>query len=205
MGICFPRRICWFSIFLVVQKQFAWKIDLTYLGFWCCRKREKHFLGILVGLQRTSRPLLWWLQHLQNWRHLQKRASVSVPMVGQTAGVTFSGGTIPVPFLHSWSAQGCRHVSGRSWAWAWVGREQMCFHPPQPLLDRAHWTSSQESPEETKRTIFLSHFRPLWHAPNPTFGLRYWHKRLKNFRGSRSNFHRERTKLCIIMTLHSIV
>lgn len=96
MGICFPRRICWFSIFLVVQKKFAWKIDLTYLGFWCCRKRAKHFLGILVGLQRTSRPLLWWLQHLQSW-HLQKRASASVPMVGQTAGVTFSGGTIPVP------------------------------------------------------------------------------------------------------------
>lgn len=54
MGICFPRRICWFSIFLVVQKQFAWKIDLTYLGFWCFRKREKHILGYLWGFKEPA-------------------------------------------------------------------------------------------------------------------------------------------------------
>lgn len=142
---------------------------------------------------------------------LANQANISDPMVGQTAGVTFSGGTNADPFLHSWSAQGCRHMSGRNWVWAWVGRDQTYFHPPQPLLDRTHWTYSHKSPEAIRGTIPLSHFRPPQHTPIPTvlqdleFGLKYCHKQLKNFWASRSNFHRRRTKLCIIMTLHSIV
>lgn len=146
MGICFPRRICWFSIFLVVKNNLHGKL-FYLLVLLMLQKEGKTYLGILEGLQRASSPLLWWLQHLQSWQHLQKQARVSVSVVGQTAGVTSSGGTNPGPFLQSWLAQGCRHTSGRSWAWARVGRQQRCFHPPQPLLDCTHWTSSQESPE----------------------------------------------------------
>lgn len=120
------------------------------LGLLMLQKEGKTYLGILEGLQRASSPLLWWLQHLQSWQHLQKQARAAVPMVGQTAGIIFSGGTNPGPFLPSWSAQGCRHVSGRSWAWEWVGGEQRCFHSPQPLLDCTHRTSSQENPEEIR-------------------------------------------------------
>lgn len=90
------------------------------------QKEGKTYLGILVGLQRDSSSLLWCLHHLQSWQHLQKQASASVPMVGQTAGVTFSGGTNPGPFFHSWSAQGCRHMSGRNMG---MGRERTNVFP----------------------------------------------------------------------------
>lgn len=166
MGICFPRRICWFSIFLVVQKQFAWKIDLTYLGFWCCGKKDIFWDS--CGASKSQQSFAVMTAAFAELTALANQASISDPMVGQTAGVTFSGGTNADPFLHSWSAQGCRHVSGRNWVWAWVGRDQTCFHPPQPLLDRTHWTYSHESPEAIRGTIPLSHFRPPQHTPIPT-------------------------------------
>lgn len=141
MGICFPWRICWFSIFLVVQKQFAWKIDLTYLCFWCCRKREKHIWGSLWGFKETavlycdacticrvdsickSRQVPqfpWWDKQQES--RFQEELTLAL---SSTAGQPRAAGTTCLEGI-----------------WAWVGREQMCFHPSQPLLDRKHWTCS---------------------------------------------------------------
>lgn len=173
------------------------------------QKEGKTYLGILVGLQRDSSSLLWCLHHLQSWQHLQKQASASVPMVGQTAGVTFSGGTNPGPFFHSWSAQGCRHMSGRNIG---MGRERTNVFPS---ISAPAWLYTLNmQPEESwgnQRDNSPSHFRPPWHTPTPIvlqdlgFELKYWHKPLKNFRASRSNFHGKRKKLRVTTTLHRIV
>lgn len=135
------------------------------------QKEGKTYLGILEGLQRASSPLLWWLQHLQSWQHLQNRQGPQFLWWDKQQESRLQEELILALSCRAGQprAAGTR-LEGAELGHGWGDNKGVSIHLSPCLTAHIEPPARRvlRQSQDPRGTLPLSHFRPPWHTPTPS-------------------------------------